>query len=231
MFRAHDLSRQQFAQLQPESAHWGHTASEDRAEPNDGVPKVRAFGRSDRPRRAVDLVVADSLLQDGGVKIREYQPTDVDACRRLYAQLVQHHREIYDDVTIGGEDPGTGFDEYLATPERVMTWVATDGNDIVGMTGLFWEEGESTIEPVVVDRQHRRSGVGRALIETAIAESRRRGASDVNIKPVARNGSAIEAFHTLGFRTVGHVQLFMSLDRDASYWRSGPELSGRKFDC
>jgi GNAT superfamily N-acetyltransferase len=170
-------------------------------------------------------------VQDVGVVIREYQATDVDACRRLYAQLVQHHRELYDDATIGGEDPGAGFDEYLTIPERVMTWVATDGEDVVGMTGLFWEDGESTIEPVVVDRLHRRSGVGRALIETAIAESRRRGASDVNIKPVARNASAIQAFHELGFRTVGHVQLFMSLDRDDSYWRAGPELSGRQFDC
>jgi GNAT superfamily N-acetyltransferase len=165
------------------------------------------------------------------VKIRQYQADDVDACRRLYAQLVQHHREIYDDATIGGDNPGAGFDEYLAAPERVVTWVATDGNEVIGMTGLFWGDGESTIEPVVVDRQHRRSGVGRALIETAIAESRRRGASDVNIKPVARNASAIQVFHELGFRTVGHVQLFMSLDRDASYWRTGPELGGRHFNC
>ncbi len=163
--------------------------------------------------------------------IREYESTDIEDCRRLYAQLVQHHREIYDDATIGGDDPGAGFDEYLASPQRVMTWVATDGNDVVGMTGLFWEDGESTVEPVVVDAGHRRSGVGRGLIETAIAESRRRGASDVNIKPVARNASAIQAFHELGFRTVGHVQLFMSLDRDASYWRPGPELNGRPFDC
>ena len=163
--------------------------------------------------------------------IREYQATDVDDCRRLYAQLVQHHRDIYDDATIGGDDPGAGFDEYLATPERVMTWVATEGKDIVGMTGLLWEDGESTIEPVVVDRQHRRSGVGHALIETAIAESRRRGASDVNIKPVARNASAIQMFHELGFRTVGHVQLFISLDGDDSYSRSGPELHGRHFKC
>lgn len=62
-------------------------------------------------------------------------------------------------------------------------------------------------------------------------ESRRRGATDVNIKRVARNASAIQAFHDLGFRTLGHVQLFMSLDRAGSYWRTGPELHGRAFDC
>jgi GNAT superfamily N-acetyltransferase len=165
------------------------------------------------------------------VEVREYRPSDLEACRRLYAQLVEHHREIYDDPTIGGDDPGAGFDDYLAIPERVVTWVAVDGDTIVGMTGLLWEGEESTIEPVIVDRHCRRNGVGRRLIETAVAESRRRGATDVNIKPVVRNASAIQAFHELGFRTVGHLQMFMSLNRDASYWRDGLELHGRRFDC
>ncbi len=164
------------------------------------------------------------------VEVREYRFDDLDACRCLYAQLVEHHREIYADPTIGGDDPGGGFDDHLALPERVVTWVATDGDTIVGLTGLLWEGEESTIEPVIVDRRYRSTGVGRRLIQTAIEESRRRGATDVNIKPVARNASAIQVFHELGFRTLGHVQLFMSLDRDDSYWHAGPELHGRAFD-
>jgi GNAT superfamily N-acetyltransferase len=165
------------------------------------------------------------------VNIREYGPSDLDECRRLYAQLVEHHRDIYHDPTIGGADPGSGFDDYLALPRRVMTWVAADGGSLTGLTGLLWEGSEATIEPVVVDHRCRRKGIGRGLIETAIQESRRRGASDVNITPVARNASAIRAFHDLGFRTLGHVQLFISLDRDDSYWESGPSLYGRAFDC
>jgi L-amino acid N-acyltransferase YncA len=164
------------------------------------------------------------------VEIRAYEDRDLAGCRAIYAQLVEHHREIYDDPSIGGDDPGAGFDDYLATPTRVCTWVAEEDGEIVGLTGLLWEDGESTVEPVVVDRAHRGTGLGRLLLETAIDESRRRGASDVNIKPVARNADAIAAFHAVGFRTVGHVQLFMSLDRDGSYWRDGIELHGRAFD-
>jgi GNAT superfamily N-acetyltransferase len=140
-----------------------------------------------------------------------------------------HHREIYADQTIGGDDPGAGFDDHLSTPQRVVTWVAEDDGVIVGLTGLFWMDGEATIEPVIVASGRRRQGVGRMLVETAIEESRRRGASDVNIKPVARNESAIRAFHQLGFRTLGHLQLFMSLDRDAAYWRDGIDVHGRHF--
>jgi hypothetical protein len=43
-------------------------------------------------------------------------------------------------------------------------------------------------------------------------------------------GIRIQVFHDLGFRTLGHVQLFMSLDRDDSYRQSGPEHH-RAFDC
>ena len=165
------------------------------------------------------------------MEVREYRSADLDVCRRLYAELVEHHREIYGDSTIGGDDPGAGFDDYLAIPERVMTWVATEGDSVVGLTGLLWDSGESTIEPVVVDWRCHGQGIGRRLIETAVEESRRRGATDVNIEPVARNASAIRVFHQLGFRTLGHLQLFMSLDRDDSYWRAGPEIHGRPFDC
>lgn len=163
--------------------------------------------------------------------VREFRSNDLEGCRILWAQLVEHHREIYADSTIGGDDPGSGFDEYLALSDRVMTWVATDGDSIVGLIGLLWADGESTIEPVVVDRLRRRTGVGRRLIETAIDESRRRGAKYVNIKPVARNSLAIQAFHDLGFRTLGHLQLFLSLEHDDADWLAGPQIHGRAFDC
>ena len=146
-------------------------------------------------------------------------------------QLVEHHREIYSDPTIGGDDPGSEFDEYLALPDRVITWVAAEGESIVGLAGLLWADDESTVEPVVVDRSRRRTGVGRTLIGTAIEESRRRGAKYVNIKPVARNSTAIQTFHELGFRTLGHLQLFMSLEHDDYEWSAGPQIHGREFDC
>ncbi len=164
------------------------------------------------------------------MEIRPYELADLEACRALYAQLVEHHREIYDDSSIGGDDPGAGFDDYLALPERVITWVAVDNQRIVGLTGLLWGDGEATVEPVIVARDRRQAGIGRTLLETAIEESRRRGASDVNIKPVARNASAIKAFHQLGFRTLGHLQLFMSLERGEDYWRDGVDVHERRFD-
>ena len=71
--------------------------------------------------------------------IRPYAPGDLSVCRGLHEELVSHHREIYDAPHIGGDDPALGFDEYLALPKRVATWVAVDDDGVVvGMTGLLF---------------------------------------------------------------------------------------------
>ena len=72
------------------------------------------------------------------MEIREYRAGDLAACRELYAQLVEHHREIYDDESIGGDDPGSGFDDYLALPERVVSWVAVEGGRIARLAASEW---------------------------------------------------------------------------------------------
>jgi hypothetical protein len=38
------------------------------------------------------------------VNVREYGSTDLDDCRHLYSQLVGHHRDIYHDPRLGGDD-------------------------------------------------------------------------------------------------------------------------------
>jgi hypothetical protein len=42
----------------------------------------------------------------------------------LWAELTGWHREQCDDPTIGGDDPGRGFDAYLAANASERVWVA-----------------------------------------------------------------------------------------------------------
>jgi len=58
------------------------------------------------------------------VVVRDYTSADYSACRMLWVELTEHHRRIYEDPSIGGDDPGGAFDDYLAVPERVASWVA-----------------------------------------------------------------------------------------------------------
>jgi hypothetical protein len=45
------------------------------------------------------------------VGVRDYADGDYDACRSLWAELTEYHRDIYGDPSIGGDDPGAAFDE------------------------------------------------------------------------------------------------------------------------
>ena len=164
------------------------------------------------------------------VVVRPYEGDDVDAGRRLWFELTDHHRRLFDEPTIGGDDPGAHFDVSLATPERVATWVAVLDGDIVGLTGLFDHGAHGELEPEIVTERLRSRGIGRRLVEEVVAESRRRGHDYLAVRPVARNTAAIARFHAAGFRTLGaHVDLTMDLRLRDRILLGGTSLHGLDF--
>lgn len=164
------------------------------------------------------------------VIVRDYRSSDYAAGRSLWVELTEHHRRIYGDPSIGGDDPGAGFDDYLATSTRIMSWVAESGGAVVGLTGLFDHGASGEVEPVVVAEGCRDSGIGRALIDHVVAEATRRGYEYLSIRPVARNVAAMERFHAAGFQTLGgHVDLTMDLKPRRHAWLEGVNLHGLDF--
>jgi GNAT superfamily N-acetyltransferase len=164
------------------------------------------------------------------VIIRDYADGDYGPCRSLWAELTEYHRGIYGDPSIGGYDPGAGFDEYLAAPQRTASWVAESDCRVVGLTGLFDRGTSGEVEPVVVTEAVRHQGTGRLLISRIVAEARARGYEYLAIRPVARNVTAIRRFHAAGFRTLGgHVDLTMDLTERRHEWLRGASLHGRDF--
>ncbi len=163
--------------------------------------------------------------------VRDYADGDYDACRSLWAELTEYHRSIYGDPSIGGDDPGAGFDEYLAEPQRTGSWVAESRGQVVGLTGLFDRGRSGEVEPVVVAAAARGQGIGRMLIGRVVEEARARGYEYLAIRPVARNVAAIQRFHAAGFRAMGgHVDLTMDLAPRRHEWLHGASLHGLGFD-
>ena len=155
------------------------------------------------------------------VGVRSYVPGDYAACRSLWVELTEQHRRIYQDHSIGGDDPGSGFDSYLAAPERVASWVAESEGWVVGLTGLFDHGGNGEVEPVVVAEGFRGRGVGRQLIDRVVAEAVTRSYEYLSIRPVARNVDAIRRFYHAGFQTLGgHVEKEHGLSPNAPIYRS-----------
>jgi GNAT superfamily N-acetyltransferase len=166
-----------------------------------------------------------------GVIVRDYAEGDYSACRFLWAELTEYHRHIYGDPSIGGDDPGAGFDDYLAESHRMGSWVAESDSRVVGLTGLLDRGTSGEVEPVVVAEAARGQGLGRLLISRVVEEARARGYEYLAIRPVARNVAAVRRFHAAGFRTLGgHIDMTMDLATRRHDWLAGASLHALDFD-
>ncbi len=161
--------------------------------------------------------------------VRGYEPRDLDACRELWVELTQWHRDIFDSPEIGGDDPGRAFDEHLGKIGAENIWVAEEDGDVVGLAGLMSEHGFE-LEPIVVAESHRQHGIGRLLAEAVISTARERGGRTIQVSPVGRNVEAIRFFHELGFDILGNVVLEMDLvERERDPWVAGERIADRHF--
>lgn len=171
-----------------------------------------------------------------GVSIRPYRPADHIACRRLWAELVDHRGSLYGrGGATGGQDRGSGqdhgngqrrgngqgrrderqsdsgvgFEEYLTRLDLSGMWVASAEPDgVVALVGLTVD---GSVDPVVVTRRLRGRGIGRALLETVAREGRRRGLAELTISPPARDHGALRSLHAAGFGAVSSVTLSYAL--------------------
>jgi len=165
------------------------------------------------------------------MNVRNYEPADLGACRSLWAEMTQRHRDIYSDPTIGGDNPGLEFDKHLSRvgPERV--WVAALEEEIVGLVSLIQDGEQAEVEPIVVSAEHRGAGIGQELLHHTIEQAKALGVLCLYVKPVARNEEAVSFFYDAGFKILGHIQLFMWLGPSfPGQWKPGPKLLGKAFD-
>ena len=163
-------------------------------------------------------------------KTRPYEPRDYAPCKALWAELTQHHRDVYGDQGIGGDDPGHGLDTYLANPQLHATWVAEVDGLVVGMAGLVVRGEEAEIEPVIVTAACRSRKIGGRLVREAVAHARKQGIRFLSARPVARNVEAIHFFVDAGVDIVGQIDLFQDLAPTAGrQWQAGMLIHGRQL--
>ena len=164
------------------------------------------------------------------IRIRPYESQDLECCRALWQDLTQWHREIYEDPTIGGDQPGRGFDEHLTKQALAGLWLAVYDSTPAGLVGLLLDGREGIVEPVIVAPAYRFRGVGHALLRFITEEARRRRLQYLSVRPVARNLEAVACFHSAGFRTLGHIDMFQELGpATGGPWKTGIAIHGRRF--
>jgi N-acetylglutamate synthase-like GNAT family acetyltransferase len=150
------------------------------------------------------------------VVVREYQQGDEPACRALFEELVEVHRALYPDGKIAAD---------FQLEERML--VAEEAGRVLGYVGLRRHPMSVELEPVIVGRDNRGRGVGRALVERAVEEARAAGVQRVYASPTGRNRDAIAFFHSVGLDTVGYVHV--QLDLEPRERRPAERIAGCEF--
>jgi ribosomal protein S18 acetylase RimI-like enzyme len=113
---------------------------------------------------------------------------------------------------------------FLAGVERLLDDQNTDfllgfvGDDALGVVALrfrpgIWRAGpDCLVEDVFVEEQARGSGLGRALMDAAVARARERGARRMELDTKDTNAPAIALYESLGFANDGDRYYRFHLD-------------------
>lgn len=146
------------------------------------------------------------------VTVRPAQSADAAAVGRLGAMLVAEHHAFDPERFVAAtpdlpERYGRFLESQIGRPEMIVL-VAERGGAVVGYVYAGLEGSDymalrgpaGALYDLVVDPEHRRQGVGGALLETALAELRSLGAPRVVLFTAEKNHLAQDMFADAGFR-------------------------------
>lgn len=163
-------------------------------------------------------------FDDSPATVRPATAADLPALGRLGALLVRLHHAFdpqrFIDAPPRTEERYASFlGSQLATP-NVVVLVAARGDDVVGYAYAGIEGADymalrgpaGAIHDIVVDPAHRGAGVGRMLVDAALAALAALGAPRVVLMTAEPNGAAQRLFERAGFR---RTMIEMTRESDA----------------
>ncbi len=115
-----------------------------------------------------------------------------------------------------GKLPGPMLDDYARRIADGQTWVMEDGGRIVGVLVLEETQSGFLLDNVAVSPGCQGKGHGRALVEFAEAEARRRGYDAIHLYTHALMAENIALYHRIGFiethrvREKGYDRVYMA---------------------
>ena len=155
--------------------------------------------------------------KSGYTGIRRYRPRDLPDLRRI---AVEAFRGVCSEENVEktfGRLAGGDWRERLSLciERDVMWWpegifVAEQDGRIVGFVTSATDKATRTghIRNLAVDREYRSRGIGRALINEALAYFRNNGMKYARIETLAQNEKCVGLYPALGFTEVGRQVLF-----------------------
>lgn len=125
-------------------------------------------------------------------RVRRFHPRDADAVISLWSRSF-------------AADPERNQPEHMLERklrrDMDLIWVATEADDVVGAAMAGYDGVRGWLYHVAVDPEHRRQGVGTALVERAVAELEVLGCPKVNLQVRTSNAEVLAFYAALSFTT------------------------------
>lgn len=150
-------------------------------------------------------------------RFRAFTPHDLEDCISLYRQMVDHHREIYKDESIpyGDEEIRRKLQR---TDKDYVKLVAEKNRQVMGLLTIEIKGKTCELDEIIVDKDIRGKGIGRAFLEYTKETALKRGCTEIQVSFAARNLRALKFYHSFGLNCLGMIQIFMPLSERARRW-------------
>ncbi len=136
------------------------------------------------------------------ISIRTYQANDEDMVIKLWNDVFPN-------------DPPHNRPDLLIQSklreQAELFFVALDGERVIGAVMAGFDGTRGWVHHLAVNPDMRRRGVGKALVDVAVAGLKARGCPKVNLQVRATNTPVIAFYESLGFKTEDVLSMGMRL--------------------
>jgi ribosomal-protein-alanine N-acetyltransferase len=132
------------------------------------------------------------------LKIRRLRRADIDQLLELYDAVAEERIYIGPEPGYDRELRRTRIEDALPDDTR-PGFVAIDGDHLVGQLDIFQHAEFGPTIGMMVAASHRRRGIGRRLMETALDWARARGLEKLSLLVFPHNDAAIALYRSFGF--------------------------------
>jgi ribosomal protein S18 acetylase RimI-like enzyme len=150
------------------------------------------------------------------IRVRRMTQRDLDGNLALFDRVADEGLWI-------GTEPGydrklyrSNWERWIDDPRQLFL-VAVDGDEVVGNIGVRPHEEYGYMLGMMVDRTRRSQGIGRALLDAAIAWGRERSLNALHLLVFPHNERAIALYRACGFVEVERYENDVTR-QDGSVW-------------
>jgi len=152
-------------------------------------------------------------------RLREFSVNDLEECVVFYRQMVDYHREIYEDSAIPYNDEELRK-KLQRTDDNYVKIVAEKEKRIVGLLTIDIKGRTCELDEILIDKDMRGKGIGTALAECLKKTAVERECAEIQVSFAARNRRALNFYYQeVGLNCLGMIQIFMPLtERGREQW-------------